>query len=416
MNTELFIARRIFFGKENRKNISNRIVNISLIAIAVGLATMIISVAVFVGFKTEIRKKVSGFGAHIQLVNYDSNNSYETKPVSANQPFLDEIRQLPGVAYLQQFATKPGIIQTDHPHGIVLKGIASDFNWSFFQHHLVRGAILSVSDSLPSNKIILSEKVSKLLQLDIGDPVYTYFLNQKSSHPLSRKFIVSGIYRTSLEDFDNLIVLADIRHIQQLNKWAPDEISGFEIVTTDFNDIDDIHWRIRMVVSRHIEEDSTIFKAESILQKYPQIFDWLSLLDMNIWVLLVLITAVAGINMIAGLLVLILEKTNMIGILKALGTRNYSIRKVFIYLSGFLIVKGLIWGNLFGIVICLFQYHFQPITLDPSTYYLDTVPILLNPLHILLINAATMLCIIFMLIIPSHFISKISPDKAIRFD
>ncbi|TKG88636.1 ABC transporter permease [Puteibacter caeruleilacunae] len=417
MNTEYFIAKRIFSEKSNRKKLSLRIVNIAVYGITLGLAVMIISVAVLLGFKKEIRDKVTGFGSHIQLVNYDSNQSYETQPVENNQEFIPEIKQLEGVAYIQEFATKPGIIKANEVnHGIVLKGVGKDFDWKFFNTNLQEGSIIKWDESKASNDIIISRKIADLLDLKLNDPVYAYFFNKNSLYPLSRKFKVTGIYNTSLEDFDSFMVLADIRQIQKLNKWDSNQISGYEVAIKNFNNIEDITWQISLILNRYIKEDSTSFMAENILQKFPQIFDWLSLLDMNVWVILLLITLVAGINMISGLLILILEKTPMIGILKALGTRNYSVRKVFLYLSALLISRGLLWGNIIGIAFCILQSQFNIISLDPTTYYLDTVPVFIQIQHIILLNIGTMVCTVAMLLIPSLFIARITPDKAIRFE
>lgn len=417
MNTELFIARKLFFSPKGKNNLSSRILTIGVGGVAFGMIVMIISLAVFAGFKTEIRNKVSGFSSHIQLVNFDSNNSFESLPVENDPPFLSEIKSLPAVKYLQQFATKPGILQTKEDfHGIVLHGVATDYNWSFFEKHLVEGKLPAFSTSETSNQILISEKVAALLQLKLEDAVYAHFLDERSSRSLPRKFSIVGIYNTSLEEFDKTMVICDIKQVQRLYRWKKNQITGFEIYLNDFSEIEPVTWNIRNIASKYFKEGNTIYRTQNIYQKNPQIFGWLSMIDVNIWVLLSLITAVVGINMISALLVLILEKTNFIGLLKSIGARNISIRKVFIYLATFLIGRGLIWGNIIGITLCILQQQFGLIPLDPEFYYLKTVPILIQPLAIVILNITTILIIVLMLIVPSLYISKLSPEKTLRFD
>ncbi len=416
-NTELFIARRIFFAKGTSRKFSESIVSFAVFGIAFGLFVMILSVAIVTGFKKEVRNKVIGFGSHIQLVNFDSNSSYETVPVSRNQPWLQEIRDMKGIKNVQCFATKPGIIKTDDEiHGIVLKGIGPDFDWSFFKANLVEGAIFPVSDSTKCDDVLISRQVALLLKLKVGDPLYTYFLNEETKTQKMRKFKISGIFSTSLEEFDRSFVLADIAHLRKLNDWKPDQISGFEISINDFSELGNLTQQIRKLTLKYSKEDETVLRPVAITSKYPQIFDWLNLLDMNVWVILALIILVAGFNMVSGLLILILERTTMIGVLKAVGTGNWSIRKIFIYISTFLIVRGMLWGNLAAIAFCLIQAKFEIFKLDPASYYLTAVPVNLKISHLLLLNAGTVIVTLLMLLVPSWYITKIAPDKAIRFD
>lgn len=418
INTELFVARRIFFEKGLRKRISKSIITFAVAGISIGLAIMVLSVAIVTGYQSEIRKKAIGFGAHIQLTNFDSNSSYQTRPVSSNQSWMDTLKSMEGIKHVQRFSTKPGIIKTDEEiHGVVLKGVASDFDWTFFKGHLVDGQIPEISDSARTNKVIISKKVASLLRLNTDDPLYMYFLNEDSSTPRMRKFTISGIYKTNMEEFDRIFIIGDIGHIRKLNNWKEDEISGFEITIDDFDEIDHMTSRVRELTLDYNSDDKMpLLMTRNILSKYPQIFDWLNLLDMNVWVILVLVILVAGFNMVSVLLILILERTNMIGILKALGSENRNVRKIFIYLSSFLIGKGMLWGNIVGVIICLLQYKFGIIKLDPEFYYVSTVPINLKVLHIIMLNAGTIIITISMLIIPSWFISKISPEKVIRFE
>ena len=417
INLELFIARRIFTDKGTGKMFSKSIVSIAVFGIAFGLLVMIMAVAIVTGFKNEVRNKVIGFGSHIQLVNYDSNASYTTTPVSENQPWLSELKSIEGIKHVEIFATKPGIIKTDEDiQGIVLKGVGSDFDWSFFKESLVEGNIFSVSDTGSTDKVLISKQMAMMLKLKVGDPLYTYFLNEGSNVQLMRKFQICGIYKTSLEEFDRLFVIGDINQLRKLNDWKNDEISGFEITINDFDNLGEMMHNVRALTLHYSGEDQAVLRPVSITGKYPQIFDWLNLLDMNVWIILTLIILVAGFNMVSGLLILILERTTMIGVLKAVGTENWSIRKVFIYLSVFLIGKGMIWGNVIGIILCLIQAHFGIFKLDPMSYYLDTVPVNLKITHLLLLNLGTLIITTLMLLVPSWYISRIAPDKAIRFD
>jgi len=417
MNTELFIARRLFFDKTDKKFLSQKIIRIALFGIALGLAVMIISVAVVTGFKKEVRNKVIGFGSHIQVVNFDSRNSYELAPLSANQPFLQKLNTIDEVKSVQIFATKPGMIKTDESiQGIVLKGVDSRYNWDFFQRNLVAGQLPQLNDTTRVNEIIISEQLSKLLKLSLGNLAVFYFVNENELNPRLLQLKICGIYRTGLEEFDNLFVLGDIKQIQRLNKWTADQISGFEIEVAHFNLINETEQQIRNATIDYSEESKNVLRTENITRMYPQIFDWLKILDMNVWVILALMVLVAGFNMISGLLVLILERSQMIGVLKALGSRNWSVRKIFLYLSVFLTGRGMLWGNLFGVALILIQKIFQVIKLDPITYYVDVVPVNFSLLHLLLINLGSITITTVMLIIPSYLVSKISPEKTIRFD
>jgi lipoprotein-releasing system permease protein len=416
-NTELFIARRIFFTRGTSRKFSESIVSFAVFGIAFGLFVMILSVAIVTGFKQEVRDKVIGFGSHIQLVNFDSNTSYETIPVSKDQPWLNDIRKMDGIKSIQSFATKPGIIKTDDEiHGIVLKGVGADFDWSFFRENLVEGSVFSVSDSSRSDEVLISKQVASLLKLRVGDPLYTYFLNEETTTQKMRKFRICGIFSTSLEEFDRLFVLADISHIRKLNDWSPDQISGFEISIKDFNELGSITQKIRRVTIKYSKDDETVIRPITITSKYPQIFDWLNLLDMNVWIILGLIILVAGFNMVSGLLILMLERTTMIGVLKAIGTDNWSIRKIFLHISAFLILQGMFWGNIAGITFCIIQSEWGIFKLDPGSYYLDTVPVNLKISYLLMLNAGTVLITLLMILVPSWYVSKIEPDKAIRFD
>lgn len=417
MNLDLYIARRIFSARENRNNLSHRIVNIALFGIVLGLVVLILSVAIVTGYKSEVGRKVIGFGSHLQIVNLDSNQSFETSPISQNQSFLNDLKSIDGIRHVQVFATKPGIIRTeDEIQGVVLKGIGPDFDWSFFQENKVEGEPFQVQDTIRSNKVWISKQMADLLKLKLGDDLYMFFIHASEAIPRQRKFQMAGIYKTSLEEFDRMFVLVDINHIRKLNNWGNDEVSGFEILVNDFKQLQEQEKAVRNLLLRNTNPDEPVLQVISVKEKYRHIFDWLSLLDMNVWVILILMVLVAGFNMVSSLLVIILERAQMIGILKAMGARNWSIRKVFLYFSGLLILKALVIGNILGIGICLIQQYTHVLKLDPSSYYLEYVPINLTVWHVLLLNVGTVVITILMLLLPSYFITKVSPEKTIRFE
>lgn len=406
MNTELFIARRILSG--NRDNFSRPIVRIAILSIALGLAVMLVSVAIVTGFQTQIRDKVIGFGSHIQITAFNSNVSYESNPIPKKQPFYPGLEKVKGIRHIQVYATKAGIIKTDEQiQGVVLKGIGSDYDWSFFKNKIVEGKPIAVSDTGKTDEVLISRNLANMLKLKLHDDLRMYFINQNQTR--ARKFVIAGIYQTGLEEFDKMYVICDIAHIQKLNNWSTGEVAGFEVLINDFDDLK----TMRETVKDNIGYD---LKAESIRDMYPQIFDWLALQDTNVAIILTLMVLVSGIAMISTLLILILERTNMIGILKALGMKNSGIRKIFLYNSAYIIGKGLLWGNLAGITLCWLQLHFGIIKLPQESYYVSVVPINLYYLPILLINIGTLLVCMILLIVPSHIISRIQPVKAIRWD
>lgn len=408
MNYEFFIARHIA-GKYSG-NLTGPIVKIAITSIAIGIAVMIISVAVVTGYQTEIRDKVIGFGSHIQITQYNSNNSYESIPIESNKQFTDDLINIKGVKHIQSFAVKAGIIKTEEQiQGIVLKGIDNGFDWSFLKNKIVEGDIVKLSDTASSNDVLISKTVANSLNLKIGDALRMYFISKNETIPRGRKFIITGIYETGLEDLDKLYAICDIRHIRRLNAWTDTQISGFEIIVDDFNQLEQIAEHINNVIDYDYE-------AKTIKDEYSEIFDWIKLFDMNVVIILSLMVFVASINMISALLILILEKTNMIGILKTIGAQNASIRKIFLYNGFYIIVRGLLFGNLLAIILCLIQIHTGIITLDQESYYVAVVPVNLNLIHILVINIGTIFICLLMLLLPSYIISRVTPLKAIRFD
>ena len=414
MNTELFIVRRLIGSRKEGRSFSRSIVGIAMFGIAMSLAVMIVAVAIVTGFKKEISNKVTGFGAHIQILNMDSNLSYETAPVPSGLESVKQIREIEGIKNVQPFAIKAGIIKTgEEIHGAVLKGIDKSFDWTFIEEHLSEGELFHVNDTVRTNNVVLSGSTARLLNLGLGDRFTMYFIQDP---PRARTFTISGIYNTSLEQFDMLYIFADIKQVQRLNNWDMGEVSGYEVLIEKMDNLSEMAWLVREQVGLDFLENGSRLRVETIEQKNAQIFDWLKLQDMNVIVLVILMVVVAGFNMISGLLILILERTNMIGILKALGTNNVSVRKIFMYQSAYLTLVGLFWGNLFGLGICLAQKYLNLMPLDPSSYYLDTVPINLNLLHLLMLNLGTMVITFLFLLIPSMIIARISPEKSIRFN
>lgn len=411
---ELFIAKRIHFSKEGDRQVTPPAVRLAIIGIALGLAVMILSVAIVVGFKKEVRNKVIGFGSHIQITNFDNNSSYETTPIAVSDSLLQALQEFPGIKHIERYATKMGILKTDSDfQGIVLKGVDTDYDWSFFRKNLKEGDTLAINPEKNSTDVLISQYLSDLLGLKLGDSFLTYFVQDDIR---ARKFKIAGIYETGFMDYDKLFVLADIKQVRRLNGWEEDEVSGLELLVDDYDDLDQIAEDLYFDLVEKQDRHGNTYFTRSIKEMNPMIFNWLDVLDVNVVVILILIFAVAGFTMISGLLIIILERTNMIGILKALGENNASIRKIFLYISFFLIGKGMLWGNVIGIAICLIQSHFHILKLDPSTYYLDAVPIDLNILSLVLLNIGTLCASMLMMLGPSYLITQIDPAKSIRFE
>jgi len=405
LNTPFFIARRIL--SKNKANFSRPIVRIAILSIGLGLTVMFVAVSILTGFQKEVREKVIGFGGHIQISHYDENSSLETKPISTHQDFYPSLETAKGIRHIQVFATKAGIIKTsDQIQGIVLKGIGPDYDLSFFSNKMVAGHILHISDTGKTNDVMISKNLASLLKLKLNDDIRMYFISGTTT--LGRKFHIAGIYETGLEDFDKVYVLCDIRHIQKLNNWQPDEVGGFEVILDNFNNLD----KMGKYVYRKI---GMTLDAKTIRDLYPQIFDWLDLQDINVLIILILMVLVSGITMISTLLILILERTNMIGILKALGMSNGGIRRVFLINAAYIIGQGLFWGNFVGFTLCIVQQKYGIITLPQESYYVSVVPVNLDLWNILLLNAGTIIVCLLMLLLPSFVTSRISPVKAIRY-
>lgn len=416
MNFELFIARRIHFSKErgDSRRVTPPAVRIAVAGIALGVAMMILSVAIVVGFKQEVRNKMVGFGSHIRVSNFDSNSSYETAPIFVGDSLKSLLSALSGIRHVETFATKPGILKTETDfQGIVLKGVDVEYDWTFFRKHLKEGELFSIDTGKVTNDVLISQQLADMLRLRCGDSFHAYFVQDEVR---ARKFRICGIYDTGFTDYDKLFVLTDIKHIRRLNGWEADAVSGLELQVDDYDDLDKVAAAVDDQLLNRRDRKGNIFYVRSIKELNPMIFSWLDVLDLNVAVILVLMMAVSGFTMISGLLIIILERTNMIGILKALGQQDRSLRRVFLYISAFLIGKGMLWGNIIGLALCWIQSFFRPLSLDPSVYYLDAVPIHLTPGSWLLINLGASVVSLLMMLAPSYLITKISPAKTIRFE
>lgn len=414
LKTALFISKRLISERRKGLTFSRPINRIVIAGIALSISVMILALAILTGFKQEIRNKIAGFSGHLQVLNFDSNYSFETAPISSRQDFTSELDKYKGFENIHVFATKAGIIKTDENiQGVVLKGVSTDYDWSFFSTNLVDGSVLSLNDSTISNGVIISKSISDLLGLGLGDDFAMYFVQDP---PRMRRFTVEGIYETSVEAMDKIYIFGDIGHIRRLNGWEEYQVSGFEILIDNFNNIDLMTFIVSDAIGYKFLEDQEKLKVTNLKIKYPQILDWLNFQDTNVIVIIFLMLLVAAFTMISGLLILILEKTNMIGILKALGSDNKLIRKIFLNQAAYIITVGLFWGNIIGYGLGAIQKRFELISLDPSSYYLTTVPINIDILHFLILNLGTISIIIIMLLIPSRLVASISPVKAIKFD
>lgn len=396
-------------GDRNSKKFTQPIIKISISAIALGITVMIIALSIVSGFQREIRNKVIGFGGHIQITKYDSQNTYEATPIDKNQAFYPSLDTVEGIKHIQIFATKAGIIKTNEDiYGVIVKGIGSDFDWSFFNDKLKEGSPIVIDTANPTNDIIVSQTIANKMNIKLHDKMFLYFI-QTDGQLRPKDFIVKGIYQSGLEQFDNIYVITDIAHIQKRNNWSSNQIGGFEVIIDNYDDLT----KLDEFVYDHIGYD---LHSVTIIDKNPDIFNWLELQDINVMIIIILMVLVAVINIISALLILILERTNMIGILKALGMPNWNVRKVFLYNALNLIIKGLVIGNIVGIGLCLLQLQFGFLKLPEESYYVSQVPIKLDLYSIIILNIGTLIVCFLMLILPSYVITKISPVKAIRFD
>ncbi|MDO6470214.1 ABC transporter permease [Maribacter sp. 1_MG-2023] len=413
MNLEYFIAKRLIKGKEHKISISAPIIKIAIAAIAIGVIMMLVAIATGGGLKEKIREKITAFNGHVQIYNYDNNNSeVSVVPVSTEQEFYPDFNMVDGIVHIQAVATKAGIIRTEETfEGIIAKGVGKEYNWEPFDEFLIDGVLPDYSGELNSD-VLISRIMSNRLNLKVGDSFFTFFLRDDAADkiPNQRKFTITGIYDSGFEEIDGLYIFTDIRHIQRMNKWEDNEVGNFEIFLNSFDDID-------QKANEIYGETVASLDTKTIKNKYYKIFEWIGLFDFNIALIIGIMIIVGGINMITALLVLILERTPMIGILKALGTNNWSIRKVFLYNAAYLIVVGLFWGNLIGLGIIFIQEKFRIFKFpNPKEYYIEYIPVSIDLWTVLLLNAGVLLLCLLMLLIPSYIITRITPVKAIRFE
>lgn len=413
MNLEYFIAKRLITGKEHKISISAPIIKIAITAIVLGIIMMLIAIATGVGLKHKIREKVTAFNGHVQISNYDNNSSeISVTPISKNQDFYPEFTDVNGIEHIQAVATKGGIIRTaDTFEGIIAKGVGNDFNWSAIAEFLVEGTLPNYTRNI-NDEVLISRISASRLGLKNGDSFFTFFLRDDDANkiPNQRKFTIKGIYDSGFEEIDSRFIFIDIRHIQRMNKWDSDEIGNFEVFLESFDDIDSKSAEIyRKTVSS--------LDTRTLKDKYYKIFEWIGLFDFNIALIIGIMIIVGGINMITALLVLILERTPMIGILKALGTTNWSIRKVFLYNAAYLIGVGLFWGNFIGLGIIIAQDQLKLFKFpNPKEYYIEYIPVHIDVMTVVLLNMGVLVLCLLMLLIPSYIITKITPVKAIRFE
>ncbi|MBK6963733.1 MAG: ABC transporter permease [Bacteroidales bacterium] len=381
---------------------------VSITGIALGLAVMLISVAILQGFQTQVRDKVSGFGGHIQISGFDSNNSYEPTPIDKRDARIDQLKQIPGVLNIQEFGLKAGIVKTNSQiDGVVLKGVSDNYDWNFLRDRLVIGKIPANQGNSAGNEILISEKLSVLLGFKPGDDLRMYFIIDNVAR--GRKFRISGIYNTGLAEFDEMYVFGDIEHIRNLNGWDDNLVSGIEVNILDFAQLNTMADKVYQIIGYKLN-------TQTIKQLYPQIFDWIEIQDLNVIIILILMALVSGITMISTLLILILEHTRDIGLLKALGASNAVIRRIFIYTSVNITFFGLLWGNAAALMLIFLQKTYGFIPLPADSYFVSSVPVFIDLPAIVLINFTTIMVCTLMMLLPSLVIRYISPVKAIRFE
>ena len=415
MNFPLFIAKRLYSDQGDKRKVSRPAIHIATAGVAIGLAVMIISVCVVLGFKHTIRDKVIGFGSHIQVADFLTLQQLEQYPIVMNDSMVNVLKQMPGVKHVQRFAMKEGILKTDNDFlGVAFKGVGHDFDSTFIHQNMVEGSIPHFSDSISQNKILVSKLMADKLHLAVGQRIFAYFIDDNGVR--TRRFTISGIYQTNLKKYHEMMVYTDIYAAVKLNGWENDQATAAEITVKDFDRLNDTENHISRKVNRTVDHYGETYSSATIQELNPQIFQWLGLMDLNVWIILGLMLVVAGVTMISGLLIIILERTSMIGVMKALGARNKTIRHTFLWFAIFIIGKGMLIGNVVAIVILALQQQWGIVKLDAQTYYVSTVPVEFNWLYIVALNAATLLISIFMLVAPSYLISHIHPAKSMRYE
>ncbi|MGI6242822.1 MAG: ABC transporter permease [Prevotella sp.] len=415
MNFPLFIAKRIYGNHHDKKKVSRPAIAIAIAGVAIGLAVMIVSISIVLGFKHTIQSKVIGFGSHIQVNNFMSQMSSNYYPIVMDDSMMNVIKKIPGVAHVERFAYKQGILKTDSDFlGVMFKGVGPEFNPTFIQNNLVAGTVPSFSDEKSGNKLLISKNMADKLKVKTGDRIFAYFIDDAGVRV--RRFTIQGIYQTNLNQYDEFICFADLYTVVKLNGWTSDQASGAEVMVEDFNRVNEVESHFINRINKTEDRNGETYASQTIQDINPQIFNWLSLLDLNVLIIIILMMVVATVTMISGLLIIILECTNMIGVLKALGAANGAIRHTFLWFSAFVIGQGLIIGNLIAFAIIFLQKQFGLVKLDPTVYYINAVPVEINIPLFLTLNVLTFGFCVFVLIAPSYLISHISPTKSIRFE
>ncbi len=414
MNLPFFIAKRIYSDQGDKRKVSRPAIRIATLGVGIGLAVMIVTVCVVLGFQHTIRDKVIGFGSHIQVQNIMAFSSIDRYPVCIDDSMMSVMKNFKGVKHVERYAVTQGILKTDEDFlGVLFKGVGPEYDMTFLKQHLIEGKMPQFSDTTSTNNILISKLIADKLQLKAGDRIYAYFIDDNVR---TRRFTISGIYQTNMTRFDESLCFTDIYTACRLNGWEEDQVSGAEILVEDFEQLQATDDEVIAKVNRTTDKYLNTYSSQTIYEAYPQVFTWLELLDINVWIILALMVCVAGFTMISGLLIIILERTQMIGVLKALGARNKTIRHTFLWFAAFIIGQGLLLGNIIGLGIVLLQQSTGIFTLDAQTYYVSEVPMELNIPLILLLNIATLIISIFVLIAPSYLISHIHPAKSMRYE
>lgn len=415
MNVPYFLARRIYADNDNQKKVSRPAVRIAVIGVAVGLAVMIVSVCVVLGFKHAIRDKVVGFGSHIQVAEFSMLQQGTDSPIEVDDSVMNVLQHIEGVKHVQRFAMKQGILKTDSDFlGVAFKGVGPEFDSTFIHQHLLEGVVPKFSDKSSGNKILVSKVMADKLKLTCGSRIFAYFIDDSGVR--TRRFTIAGIYQTNLTQYDNVMCYVDLYTAVKLNGWQEDMASGAELQVDHFDKLDEVENRVVKLVNRTTDKYGNTYSSKTIKELSPQIFSWLDLLDLNVWIILIIMMAVAAVTMISGLLIIILERTQMIGLMKALGVRNPMVRHTFMWFAAFIIGRGLLWGNMIALALVALQYFTGIVKLDPATYYVSSVPVEVNVLFVVLLNIGTLLISLLVLIGPSFLISHIHPAKTMTYE
>ena len=409
-----FVAKRLFAQGGSSGRASRLATGIATVGVAIGLAVMLVSVSIVLGFQKEVQDKVLGFGAHIKVLNYKSIGQQEFSPIVIDDSITSKLQAIPNVASVARFCIKPGMLKTDaNFRGIAIQGIGQDYDQSFISSHLVKGEIPEFTDSVSSGKLVISQAMAREMQVDTGQEIYAYFFEKTVR---ARKFTVAGIYQTNLTDFDKNLAYTDLCTIHRLLGWDSQQYAGAEIRLKDFERLDETLMDVINKVNHKQDAYGNYYSSLTIRQEHPQIFGWLQLLDMDIVVILILMICISTFTAVSGLLIIILERTNFIGIMKALGARNKQVRHLFLNYALLIILRGIVLGNLLAFALIYLQKQFGLITLDPEVYYVEDVPVLVNWWWVLAIDLGTLVVSALAMIVPSFVVSNITPAKSIRFE